>query len=941
MALNDQTDKMLDPKKDETFFDKYVAGEKTKGMFNPSARDVVDFGSDFIPGVSETKDIISLGTNIGKGNYVGAGIDATALALGAVPVLGDVARKGFKALFVQDVKNATELLKDTKLIDKWKKDNPNPKPQKRNPDVQKAANELLDGKITGKQYRSVVKENMPIKKIEEVPEVPTFTEIVGSLTSDKSKKGIIGLNKKVEDGTRVASRLDIPAYEKHDTWVVSVHNSKNKKGIEALDGDIIGYGKTAVLKNVEFKSLPASAAKISAKRQDKGTIARIFGDYINAEPEQVASSAKKFLKDPEWTQVGYNPFRQGFFYNKDTGIPVKSAEEVLQVGPLVLAKNVKKFTISEAKKVGPKGGLKIRTSGKTQVVYNEGGTVMKKQMEMFEDGGLKDEGGMTDEVSGNDVPSGSTREEVRDDIPAQLSEGEFVFPADVVRYIGLAKLMQLRQEAKQGLKQMEAMGQMGNSDEATMPDDLPFDETDLDIEDDLEYNTGGVVQAQRGTYLAPTIPTQYRNESIDTTNPMGMQQIQTGLSSGVSGATFGTPYTPNVGRMYGAGATPYAPVTYQDFLGTSASGAPQTETVRYFNEATGQSRMIPHVVNADGSRGPTLYPIPDGFVIQEEAPKEEAKKAETKVSSAKVKPVDAGNDSRDQEEREREEAMYGRGAGRISLGGTIADRTTMVGTGVKSRQLKGSVIGSTTFGIGYENLPGGIVPGTKVFQAIKGGFGNLPEGATGKFTKNGLTLTKSAEVTNAIIKDPRGKEAKLLMSQHNRAREILETIKREQPQLTDKQVRAIVDATSQVNIDKNGIYDTSELDNSTRDALIDTVIEASLGDDGGFSSENFNQLGEGIQESYYDAQENKRDEEEGNRAVSTPTSFTPTTGMFDSDDSNEQQSYDSPSDDGGYDTGGGYSVSDDDFSGFNTGGLAGKKKTPKPKKMKRGGLASR
>ena len=41
------------------------------------------------------------------------------------------------------------------------------------------------------------------------------------------------------------------------------------------------------------------------------------------------------------------------------------------------------------------------------------------------------EGGMIDEVSGNDVPTGSTREEVRDDIPAQLSEGEFVFPADV------------------------------------------------------------------------------------------------------------------------------------------------------------------------------------------------------------------------------------------------------------------------------------------------------------------------------------------------------------------------------------------------------------------------------------------------------------------------------------------------------------------------------
>ena len=132
---------------------------------------------------------------------------------------------------------------------------------------------------------------------------------------------------------------------------------------------------------------------------------------------------------------------------------------------------------------------------------------LSKQMELFEDGGLKDEGGMVDEVSGNDVPPGSTREEVRDDIPAQLSEGEFVFPADVVRYIGLEKLMMMRQEAKQGLKAMEEMGQMGNSDEATMPDDLPFDETDLDMEDELEYNEGGVVQAQQGTYVAPTVPT--------------------------------------------------------------------------------------------------------------------------------------------------------------------------------------------------------------------------------------------------------------------------------------------------------------------------------------------------------------------------------------------------------------------------------------------------
>jgi hypothetical protein len=104
---------------------------------------------------------------------------------------------------------------------------------------------------------------------------------------------------------------------------------------------------------------------------------------------------------------------------------------------------------------------------------------MQRQMDMFEEGGLRDEGGMVDEESGNEVPIGSTRKEVRDDIPAQISEGEFVFPADVVRFLGLEKLMEMRQAAKMGLKQMEAMGQMGNSDEATIPDDMPFGMADL------------------------------------------------------------------------------------------------------------------------------------------------------------------------------------------------------------------------------------------------------------------------------------------------------------------------------------------------------------------------------------------------------------------------------------------------------------------------------
>lgn len=91
---------------------------------------------------------------------------------------------------------------------------------------------------------------------------------------------------------------------------------------------------------------------------------------------------------------------------------------------------------------------------------------------LFAEGGMNDEGGTVDPVSGNDVPPGSLKSEVRDDIDAKLSEGEFVIPADVVRYIGLERLMKLRDEAKQGLARMAEIGQMGNAQEVENPEAL-------------------------------------------------------------------------------------------------------------------------------------------------------------------------------------------------------------------------------------------------------------------------------------------------------------------------------------------------------------------------------------------------------------------------------------------------------------------------------------
>ena len=63
-----------------------------------------------------------------------------------------------------------------------------------------------------------------------------------------------------------------------------------------------------------------------------------------------------------------------------------------------------------------------------------------------------------DPVSGNPIPIGSTAKNVRDDIEVYVSEGEYVLPADVVKWHGLKHIMDMQDEAKMGLMGMYAEG---------------------------------------------------------------------------------------------------------------------------------------------------------------------------------------------------------------------------------------------------------------------------------------------------------------------------------------------------------------------------------------------------------------------------------------------------------------------------------------------------
>jgi hypothetical protein len=92
-----------------------------------------------------------------------------------------------------------------------------------------------------------------------------------------------------------------------------------------------------------------------------------------------------------------------------------------------------------------------------------------------------------------DPPPGATPEEVADDIPAYLSTGEYVLPANVVRYYGLSRISDLHKNALFELQQMEDLGIIQNVDHNGKEED---DDDEMDFIQEPE--TLVVVESSKG-----------------------------------------------------------------------------------------------------------------------------------------------------------------------------------------------------------------------------------------------------------------------------------------------------------------------------------------------------------------------------------------------------------------------------------------------------------
>ena len=242
-------------------------------------------------------------------------------------------------------------------------------------ELKKLANGLKDGSVTPEQYQKAVDKYLPVERMTEKDIIPaTLKDLKHAITNQKGqnvKAKIPKINQRnaLKTGDDTALRLDIPSYDQFGVFVPTIYKG-NKT---------VSHQTTAVITDATFGNKKGTALAI-AKGGSKNPFATIQGKYKKATEKDAVALAKEALanKDGSWTQVGLNPERHSFFYDRlNNGVTIKSADTVVQVGRAVFAKNALK---AKAKKAYGEGNYFMPSKnkefnnwfGKSKIVDKDG-----------------------------------------------------------------------------------------------------------------------------------------------------------------------------------------------------------------------------------------------------------------------------------------------------------------------------------------------------------------------------------------------------------------------------------------------------------------------------------------------------------------------------------------------------------------------------------------
>lgn len=220
---------------------------------------------------------------------------------------------------------------------------------KRVPELTEAAQKVARGEMSPIEYDRIVNQFKPVMPYGFVPQPATYDDAMRAL--NEAKRPMFGKAGEIATGEQTDLRLDIPAYKDHGVWVNSIHRK---------DAPTV-YGSVSAVKNATMIGSPDKAMKVATGETAKAPFAVIRGEWNPMDEQTAVKNAQKYLKHKDWRQVGYDPERHGYFYDRTTMEPILGAEEVIQIGPLVLAK-------------------KPRYGAKTEQKFDEGGAATMNPM---------------------------------------------------------------------------------------------------------------------------------------------------------------------------------------------------------------------------------------------------------------------------------------------------------------------------------------------------------------------------------------------------------------------------------------------------------------------------------------------------------------------------------------------------------------------------------
>ena len=196
------------------------------------------------------------------------------------------------------------------------------------PDVRAQLEALqAGGTLDREALQAAINRDIPVRKVPEFSSqaLPNFQTIRDSL-SDPRKKVNVGKLNEIPTGSEMTLRQDVPAMTDFGIGVVT-----------GTSGDKTTYEPFIRVRNI--KMVPTTGMENQSLKIGAGAAKNpaIVAKGTKHESQTIPSDINT------WTQVGFNPDRHSYFYDRSDGVtPVVGGDEAVQIGNTVFVKNAQR-----------------------------------------------------------------------------------------------------------------------------------------------------------------------------------------------------------------------------------------------------------------------------------------------------------------------------------------------------------------------------------------------------------------------------------------------------------------------------------------------------------------------------------------------------------------------------------------------------------------------